>query len=210
MLVASPQTPIEQPRAGAGCAFLRNALCRAEGTPGRGKRSALFLLAVCLLLLLLIVVAHQAVHIGLDGQQLLHIVTRLTVVRVCRLASLLAGCVALAGFSGCHASSAATSSEPATISASSAPQDSASPTTQIPQTGEAGAYVQDDMTELMPQTYAHFTDLRLYGKPGRSHQVFKRIQNAIGPAFFSALRPALIHTLGKSFFQNAFTQITHD
>lgn len=52
-------------------------------------------------------------------------------------------------------------SESATISASSAPQDSASSTTQIPQTSEAGTYVQDDMTELMPQTYAYFTDLRL-------------------------------------------------
>lgn len=77
------------------------------------------------------------------------------------LASLLAGFVTLAGFSGCHASSAAMFSESATISASSAPQDSASSTTQIPQTSEAGTYVQDDMTELMPQTYAYFTDLRL-------------------------------------------------
>lgn len=51
--------------------------------------------------------------------------------------------------------------ESATISASSAPQDSASSTTQISQTSEAGTYVQDDMTELMPQTYAYFTDLRL-------------------------------------------------
>ena len=77
------------------------------------------------------------------------------------LASLLAGFVTLAGFSGCHASSAAMFSESATISASSAPQDSASSTTQISQTSEAGTYVQDDMTELMPQTYAYFTDLRL-------------------------------------------------
>lgn len=77
------------------------------------------------------------------------------------LASLLAGFVTLAGFSGCHASSAAMFSESATISASSAPQDSALSTTQIPQTSDAGTYVQDDMTELMPQTYAYFTDLRL-------------------------------------------------
>ena len=77
------------------------------------------------------------------------------------LASLLAGFVTLAGVSGCHASSAAMFSESATISASSAPQDSASSTTQISQTSEAGTYVQDDMTELMPQTYAYFTDLRL-------------------------------------------------
>ena len=77
------------------------------------------------------------------------------------LASLLAGFVTLAGFSGRHASSATMFSESATISASSAPQDSASSTTQISQTSEAGTYVQDDMTELMPQTYAYFTDLRL-------------------------------------------------
>lgn len=82
-------------------------------------------------------------------------------IRAKALASLLAGFVTLAGFSGCHASSAAMFSESATISASSAPQDSASSTTQISQTSEAGTYVQDDMTELMPQTYAYFTDLRL-------------------------------------------------
>lgn len=86
------------------------------------------------------------------------------------LASLLAGFVTLAGFSGCHASSAAMFSESATISASSAPQDSASSTTQIPQTSEAGTYVQDDMTELMPQTYAYFTDLRLSADSRNSAQ----------------------------------------
>ena len=84
LLRAAPPNPLEQLRAGAGCALLRNAFCRARGPPGRGKRSTLFLLAICFFLLLLFVVAHQAVYIGLDGQQLFHIVTRFAVVGICR------------------------------------------------------------------------------------------------------------------------------
>lgn len=77
------------------------------------------------------------------------------------LAVLLSGCVALAGLSGCHASSATASSASTAVSASSAGQDNTAPATQLPQTGEAGAYVQDEMTDSMPQSYTRFTDLRL-------------------------------------------------
>lgn len=77
------------------------------------------------------------------------------------LTALLAGCIALAGLSGCQASSAATPSATASVSASSATQDETSSSAQLPQTGEEGAYVQDDMAASMPQTYARFTDLRL-------------------------------------------------
>ena len=45
----------------------------------------MFLLADRLLLPLLFIVAHQPVHVGLDGQQLLHLVSRLAVVGICRL-----------------------------------------------------------------------------------------------------------------------------
>ena len=77
------------------------------------------------------------------------------------LAVLLTGCMALAGLSSCHASSATASSASTAVSASSAGQDNPAQATQLPQTGEAGAYVQDNMTASMPQAYARFTDLRL-------------------------------------------------
>lgn len=75
-------TPIEQPCSGAGCAFLRNAFCRAGGPTGREKRSALFFLPGGLRLLLLCFLAQQTIHIGLDGQQLPYLVPCLSVIGV--------------------------------------------------------------------------------------------------------------------------------
>ena len=84
LLEAAPPNPFEQLRTGAGCAFLRNAFCRTGGPPEREKRSTLFLLTFCLFLFFLFIETHQTVHVGLDGQQLFHIVTRFAVVGVCR------------------------------------------------------------------------------------------------------------------------------
>ena len=85
MLVAAPPNPFEQPRAGAGCAFLRNAFLSGLRPSGTVEKSAFLLPVVRFLFLLLGLIAHELLHVGPDGQQLLHILPRLAEIGVSRL-----------------------------------------------------------------------------------------------------------------------------
>ena len=84
LLVAAPPNPFEQP-GGAGCAFLRNAFLTGLRPSGTVEKSAFLFPAVRFLFLLLGLIAHELLHVGPDGQQLLHILPRLAEIGISRL-----------------------------------------------------------------------------------------------------------------------------
>ncbi len=69
----------------AGCAFLRNAFLTGLRPSGTVEKSAFLFPAVRFLFLLLGLIAHELLHVGPDGQQLLHILPRLVEIGVSRL-----------------------------------------------------------------------------------------------------------------------------